>query len=276
MAPLRKLTLLRWSSFTLVMTAASFVPYSAIAMISVLDNWHGIVQYLGFALAGLLQGALIGFGQALSLRNTVIAVPGKQWVLVTALGAGAMWMIALIPGFFVTPDFGNIFVAIIAAIFLIAVLTVFPYVQTRVLRYRIRAAWRWIPITVASWLVGALIFGLFTVLVRGEDTSLFLTIFVMTVGGTVALLAATVVQGYGLRRLSFDAIAHPRWGNILPDTPRVIAARKRVGAASVKAQAKAKVASEVAKKKAGVVAKSASRRASSAASKAASRVKKKR
>jgi hypothetical protein len=187
-----------------------------------------------------------------------------------------MWMIALIPGFFVTPDFGNIFVAIIAAIFLIAVLTVFPYVQTRVLRYRIRAAWRWIPITVASWLVGALIFGLFTVLVRGEDTSLFLTIFVMTVGGTVALLAATVVQGYGLRRLSFDAIAHPRWGNILPDTPRVIAARKRVGAASVKAQAKAKVASEVAKKKAGVVAKSASRRASSAASKAASRVKKKR
>lgn len=258
------------------MTAASFVPYSAVAMIGVLDNWHGIVQYLAFALAGLLQGALIGFGQALSIRNTVVAVPGKQWVLVSALAGGALWMIALIPGFFVTPDFGNIFVAIITAIFLLAVLAVFPYVQTRVLRYRIRSAWRWIPITVGSWLVGALVFGLFTLLVRGEDTSLILTIFVLTVGGTAGLLVATVLQGIGLRRLSFDTIAHPNWGNILPDTPRVIAARKKVGAASQKAQAQAQVAGAAAKKRAAVVAKSASQRASSAASKAASRVKKKR
>ena len=276
MALAKTLTVLRWSSFTLVMTAASFVPYSVVSLISVLDNWSGFVQYFALALAGLLQGALIGFGQALSMRKTNVAVPGKKWVLVTALGMGALWMIALIPGFFVTPDFGNIVIAIIAAVYLIAVLAVFPYVQTRILRYRIRGAWRWIPITVGSWLVGALIMGLFTLLTRGDDVNIFRAIFFTTLGGTLALLAVTILQGYGMIYLSRDAIAHPRWGNILPDTPRVNAAKRQVGRVSEKAKAKAKVAGTAAKKKAGAVAVTAKKKATGAATKAASKVTKKR
>lgn len=258
------------------MTAASFVPYSVVSLISVLDNWAGVVQYFAFALAGLLQGALIGFGQALSMRKTNVAVPGKKWVLVTALGMGALWMIALIPGFFFTPDFGNFVIAISAAIYLVAILAVFPYVQTRILRYRIRGAWRWIPVTAGSWLIGGLVFGLFALLTKGEDVNIFRAVFVTTLGGTLALLAVTLLQGYGLIYLSRDAIAHPRWGNILPDTPRVNAAKRQVGKVSEKAQAKAKVAGAAAKKKAGVVATSAKKKATSAASKAASKVTKKR
>lgn len=276
MALAKTLTVLRWSSFTLVMTAASFVPYSFVSLISVLDNWSGFIQYFALALAGLLQGALIGFGQALSMRKTNVAVPGKKWVLVTALGMGALWMIALIPGFFVTPDFGNIVIAIIAAVYLIAVLAVFPYVQTRILRYRIRGVWRWIPITVGSWLVGALIMGLFTLLTRGDDVNIFRAIFFTTLGGTLALLAVTILQGYGMLYLSRDAIAHPRWGNILPDTPRVNAAKRQVGRVSEKAKAKAKVAGTSAKKKAGAVAVTAKKKATGAATKAASKVTKKR
>ena len=260
MAATKPFTILRWTSFVLVMNAASFVPLSIVAMISVLDNWFGLVQYFAYAAAGLLQGALIGFGQALALRKTSVSVPGKQWVLVTALGTGALWMIALIPGFFVTPDYKNIVVSIIAAIFLLAVLGVFPYVQTRVLRYRIRGAWRWIAITGGSWLIGALIFGLFTLLTRGEDVKLFVAIAAMTLGGTVALLVVTVLQGYGMRYLAKDAIAHPRWGNILPDTPRVNAAKSRVNKVSAKAQSKAKVARDIAKSKATKVAASAKQR----------------
>jgi hypothetical protein len=241
----------------------------------VLDNWIGFIQYFAYAAAGLLQGALIGFGQALALRKTSVSVPGKQWVLVTALGTGALWMIALIPGFFVTPDFSNIVVAIIAAIFLLGVLAVFPYVQTRVLRYRIRGAWRWIAITGGSWLIGALIFGLFTLLTRGEDVKIFVAIAAMTLGGTIALLVVTVLQGYGMRYLARDAIAHPRWGNILPDTPRVNAAKSKVNKVSQKAQAKAKVASNVAKQKAGVVATQAKKKATKAAASAKKRVTKK-
>jgi hypothetical protein len=260
MAAAKPFTILRWTSFVLVMTAASFIPMSVVAMISVLDNWFGILQYFAFAAAGLLQGALIGFGQALALRKTTVSVPGKQWVLVTALGTGALWMIALIPGFFVTPDFSNIVVSIVAAIFLLAVLGVFPYVQTRVLRYRIRGAWRWIAITGGSWLVGALIFGLFTLLTRGEDVKVIAAVAMMTIGGTVALLTVTVLQGYGMRYLARDAIAHPTWGNILPDTPRVNAAKSRVNKVSAQAQSKAKVATNVAKKKATTVASAAKKK----------------
>ena len=271
------------------MTAASFVPYSVVSLIAVLDNWHGVVQYFALALAGLLQGALIGFGQALSLRKTNVAVPGKKWVLVTALGMGALWMIALIPGFFFTPDLGNIVIAIVAAVYLLVVLAVYPYVQTRILRYRIRGSWRWIPITAGAWLIAALVFGLFTLLTRGEDVNIFRAIFVTTLGGTLALLAVTLLQGYGMIYLSRDAIAHPRWGNILPDTPRVNAAKRQVGKVSQKAQAGAKVAGTaakkkaaaagtVAKKKAGAVATTAKKKAvstaSSAAAKAADKLKK--
>jgi hypothetical protein len=260
MAATKPFTILRWTSFVLLMNAASFVPLSIVAMISVLDNWLGLVQYFALAAAGLLQGALIGFGQALALRKTTVSVPGKQWVLVTALGMGALWMIALIPGFFVTPDFKNIVVAVIAATFLLAVLGVFPYVQTRILRYRIRGAWRWIAITGGSWLIGALIFGLFTLLTRGEDVKLVVAILAMTLGGTVALMAVTVLQGYGMRYLAKDAIAQPRWGNILPDTPRVNAAKNRVSKVSATAQNKAKVARDIAKRKAAKVAGSAKNR----------------
>ena len=246
------------------MTAASFVPFSMLSLMSVLDNWVGFVQYFAFALAGLLQGALIGFGQALSMRKTNVAVPGKQWVLVSALGMGAMWMIGLIPGFFFTPDLGNFVVAIVAALFLILVLGVFPYVQTRILRYRIRGAWRWIAITAGSWMVGGLLFALFALLTKGEDVNIFRAIFVTTIGGTLALLVVTIGQGFGMVYLSRDAIAHPRWGNILPDTPRVNAAKKTVGKVSEKAQAKAKVASKIAQQKAGVVATQAKKKAASA------------
>lgn len=265
MALPKKLTVLRWSSFTLVMTAASFVPFSMVSLISVLDSWAGFVQYLAFALAGLLQGALIGFGQALSMRKTNVAVPGKKWVLVSALGMGAMWMIALIPGFFFTPDLGNIIVASAAALFLIVVLGIFPYVQTRILRYRIRGSWRWIAISAGSWLVGGLLLAVFMLFTKGEDVNIFRAIFVTTIGGTLALLVVTLGQGFGMVYLSRDAIAHPRWGNILPDTPRVNAAKKTVGKVSQKAQAKAKVASKIAQRKAGVVATQARKKANTAA-----------
>lgn len=249
MAATKAFTVSRWSSYVVIMTAASFIPFSMVTLVSVLDNWFGIFQYFAFVLMGLVQGALIGFGQALAMRKTNISVPGKQWVLVSALGTGATWAIALIPGFFVTPDLTNIIYSSIAAFFIIVVVSLFPYVQTRILRYRIRGAWRWIPITTGSWLIGALVFGLFTLLTRG-DVNIFKAVGIMTVGGTLAVIVIAVLQGYGMRYLAKDVIVSPRYGNILPDTPRVNAAKSKVTKVSNVAQARAKAAAKVAKTKA--------------------------
>jgi hypothetical protein len=253
------------------MTAASWVPVSIIMMVTVLDNWWPLLQYVIFVVAGCVQGALIGFGQALGMRGTKVAVPGRTWIAASSLGAGLTYGVALIPGFFFQPDLKNIVVASLAALFVILVLSIFPFVQARVLRYRVRDSWRWVAITTGSWLLCALIFALFGLLIRG-DVNLVVAVVVMTFGGTVALLVLTLLEGAGMKRLSRSDIANPKWGNILPDTPRVVAARKKVGSASVTAQAKAKVVTKAAKKRAAVVAKGASKRASSAAS----RVKKKR
>ncbi len=249
MAATKAFTIPRWSGYVVIMTAASFIPFSMVTLVSVLDNWFGILQYFAFVLMGLVQGALIGFGQALAMRKTSVSVPGKQWVLVSALGTGATWAIALIPGFFVTPDLTNLIYSSIAAFFIIVVVSLFPYVQTRILRYRIRGAWRWIPITTGSWLIGALVFGLFTLLTRG-DVNIFKAVGIMTVGGTIAVIIIAVLQGYGMRYLAKDVIASPRYGNILPDTPRVNAAKRKVSKVSNEAQARAKAAAKAAKVKA--------------------------
>ncbi len=248
MATAKAFTISRWSGYVVIMTAASFIPFSIVSLVSVLDNWFGLVQYLAFVLMGLVQGAIIGFGQALAIRKTSVWVPGKQWVLVSALGTGATWAVALIPGFFITPDLSNVIYSSIAALFIIVVVSLFPYVQTRILRYRIRGAWRWIPITTGSWLVGALIFGLFTLLTKG-DVNIFKAVGIMTVGGTLAVIVIGVLQGYGMRFLAKSVIASPRYGNILPDTPRVNAAKSKVNKVSAAAQARAKAAAKAAKSK---------------------------
>lgn len=248
MAAAKAFTIPRWSSYVVIMTAASFIPFSMVSLVSVLDNWFGLVQYFAFVLMGLVQGALIGFGQALAMRKTSVSVPGKRWVLVSALGTGATWAVALIPGFFITPDLSNIIYSSIAALFIIVVVSLFPYVQTRILRYRIRGSWRWIPITTLSWLIGALIFGMFTLLTKG-DVNIFKAVGIMTVGGTLAVIVIGVLQGFGMRYLSKSVIASPKYGNILPDTPRVNAAKSKVNKVSAAAQARAKAAAKAAKNK---------------------------
>ena len=228
---------MKWNAFVAVLTAASFIPVSVFGMISVLEGLVPILQFFGFAAFGLLQGALIGFGQALALRNSVVSVPGKMWILASTLGAGAMWIVGQIPGYFFAVDWGNIFIAIGVLAAGLVLLAFFGLVQWRVLKHRVRQAWRWVPITVVSWL-GGLIILLVGFLATRTTSNLVITVGVLTVFGTLGVLAVTVLSGYGMKILAKDAISSPKYGTILPNTPRVNAAKKKVAAVSAKARTK--------------------------------------
>jgi len=229
---------MKWNAFVAVLTAASFIPVSMFGMISVLDGLAPILQFFGFAAFGLLQGALIGFGQALALRNSVISVPGKMWITASTLGAGALWIIGQIPGYFIVIDWGNILIAVGALVVGLILLAFFGLVQWRVLKHRVRQAWRWIPMTVVAWLAGLVILLLGFAITRNVN-NMIVTVFLLTVFGTLGVIAVSVVSGFGMGVLARDAVANPKYGTILPNTPRVNAAKKKVASVSTKARAKA-------------------------------------
>jgi hypothetical protein len=261
---------MKWNAFVAVLTAASFIPVSMFGMISVLDGLVPILQFFGFAAFGLLQGALIGFGQALALRNSVVSVPGKMWILASTLGAGAMWIVGQIPGYFVTVDWGNVFIAIGVLAAGLALLAFFGLVQWRVLKHRVRQAWRWVPITVVSWL-GGLIILLVGFLATRSVSNLVVTVGVLTVFGTLGVLVVTVLSGYGMKILANDAISNPKYGTILPNTPRVNAAKRKVASVSAKARTKGESVAKKAATKAAPAVKKAQNAATRTVKKATKR-----
>jgi len=227
---------MKWNFFVGILTSASFVPLSMFAVIAAFGGLPPFIQFLGFVAVGLLQGALIGFGQALAMRKTVVSVPGRLWIMASTLGAGALWVVGQIPGYFVRIDYSNIVVGIITLLIAAILLAFFGLAQWRVLKHRVRDAYRWIVITVYSWLAGLLVFTLGGMLVRNVTNPLLVTID-LCVFGTVAVIVIAMLSGMGMRVLSRDAIANPRYGTILPNTPRVNAAKRKVASASTRARA---------------------------------------
>lgn len=226
---------MKWNAYVTILTAASFVPVSMLSFMSVMDNWIPVLQFFGLAFMGLVQGALIGFGQAVALRGTVMEVPLKPWVYASTLGAGALWILGQIPGYFVSINFGNVFIAIGSLIVALAFLAFFGFVQWRVLRHRVKQAWRWIIITVYSWMAGLLIFIIGGFLIRNVS-NIVIVVVAFTAFGTIAVIAVSVLSGFGMRLIAQDRIANPRYGTILPDTPRVNAAKRTVRSASDRAR----------------------------------------
>lgn len=263
---------MRWNAWVAILTAVSFGPVSMFALISVLDNLGPVVQFFGFALFGLAQGALIGFGQAIAMRNTDVSVPVKAWVLASMLGAGALWVLGQIPGYFVDIDYGNIFVSVGTIFVAIILLAFFGLVQWRILKHRVQRAWRWIIITVYSWLAGLFFFvlGVFTVRTDGRIVVIIAGLSVF--GGLAVVLVATL-SGLGMRMLARDSISNPRYGTILPNTPKFNAAKRQVAKATTKARVTGEATARKAAAKAAPVAKKAAAKAAPVAKKAASAAK---
>lgn len=107
--------------------------------------------YVVVVLAGMGEGAVLGFGQARVLRR---ALPGieKAWIARTALAAGLAWAAGLLPN--TLDDAGAPVWLIVALMVTMAPLLLLSLglAQWTVLQGRIAKAWRWVPWSVAAWL----------------------------------------------------------------------------------------------------------------------------
>jgi hypothetical protein len=142
-------------------------------------TWFGWVtagEFLGFAvpavvgaanapaaalvLAGVVEGAVLGWAQAHVLRRAIPGLPVRQWIAATALAAGFAWMVAVTatangerlrtwPGPVLLP---------IATLAGMAILLSIGTAQWTVLRHHVRNANRWIWATAFAWTAALLVF----------------------------------------------------------------------------------------------------------------------
>lgn len=111
-------------------------------------------------LAGLVEGALLGWSQAHVLKRLLPALSARRWMLLTSIAAALAWFLGLAPSEFSQvwiswPPALQLGVGFLAGIALLASIGVAQWLE---LRRHIPHSWPWIPGTAAAWSVGLVIF----------------------------------------------------------------------------------------------------------------------
>jgi hypothetical protein len=87
-----------WLRWTLATAAGELFGFAIPALAGAAAAWLAIGQVAMSGLlvvAGLGEGAVLGLAQWLALRPSLPNLPGRAWVLATALAAGIAWTLAM-------------------------------------------------------------------------------------------------------------------------------------------------------------------------------------
>lgn len=110
-------------------------------------------------LAGLVEGAVLGWFQASVLRTRLPAVSVRRWVLVTAAAAVVAWTVALLTfsneGWQAWPASAQAVTGTLAAVVILVSIGLAQWVE---LRRHVPRAWRWVAGSAAAWAVGLGVF----------------------------------------------------------------------------------------------------------------------
>jgi MFS family permease len=154
-------------------------------------------------LAGLVEGAVLGWSQSRVLRHRLSGFDEGRWIGATALAAGAAWFIGMLPSTFYEqwstwPMLLSALVAVVLGTLLLGSIGLGQWIELR--RHVPRAA-RWILITAAGWGAGLFVFmAVATPLWRpGQSTATIIAIGI----GAAALMAVSMagLTGWGMQHL---------------------------------------------------------------------------
>ncbi|MGD9934965.1 MAG: hypothetical protein AB7T37_14785 [Dehalococcoidia bacterium] len=191
--PLLRWTLIVWPGECLAFAIPATV-WSVLASLEV----PPVVLLFGVALAGLGEGAVLGFAQSQVLPLFVAGVDPRRWVQLTAAGAFFAWGLGMLPS--TLSDLGaplgvTIAVGVVAAPLLVLALS---GPQAWLLRGHIEGAWWWVVVNVAAWGAGlpmTFISGLFV----DEGSSTTRIAIAFGTGGVAMAFIAALGLGAGLR-----------------------------------------------------------------------------
>jgi hypothetical protein len=110
-------------------------------------------------LAGLVEGAVLGWFQARVLRTRLPAVSVRRWVLFTAAAAVVAWTVALLTfsneGWQGWPAPAQAATGTLAAAVILVSIGLGQWLE---LRHHVPRAWRWVAGSAAAWAVGLGVF----------------------------------------------------------------------------------------------------------------------
>jgi hypothetical protein len=153
--------------------------------------------------AGAVEGAVLGTGQALVLRRAVPAVNTRHWVTATAAAASFAYLAGLAPStwaaqlssrppWLLWPAAGVLGLALLCSI---------GFAQWLVLRRHVPRSGRWIATTAGAWLLGLAVFLGATMPLWQPGQSLPATIAIGVLGGFLMAATTSAVTALAVRRL---------------------------------------------------------------------------
>jgi hypothetical protein len=165
-------------------------------------------EFALLVLAGLAEGAVLGWFQVRVLRNRLPGISAARWVLLTAVAAAFAWSVGMLPSTFGEwqdwPLPLRLTAGGAAAILLLGSIGTAQWFE---LRHHVRRAWPWIAGNAAAWAAGLAAFMLVAPPLWQPDQPAWL-IAVIGVGAAVLMAAVmAVVTGLVLLRLMPDAAA---------------------------------------------------------------------
>ncbi|MEO8539408.1 MAG: hypothetical protein ABI577_06670 [bacterium] len=142
----------RWFALVLPGESAGFVLPGLAWFVVWALSVPPLVASTAVVLSGAGEGAMLGFAQWLALRHWDTTFP-RRWIAVTAASASLAWACGMTPS--TASDLGApVWLIIPLALVLMTVLLAsMPVAQYLVLRRYVPRAWRWIPWSIAAWLL---------------------------------------------------------------------------------------------------------------------------
>ena len=170
----------------------------------------------------VLEGALVGWAQARVLRSSLAGLPAASWVRATMLGAGAAWLLGMVPstvmalvatpGGAAAPTEPSPLVQYGLALVLGAVTgPVLGVGQWLVLRRHVASAGRWIAANAAAWALGMVVIFVGMDRIRWDRGGVPVALGVYLVCG-IAGLVVGAVHGRGLWSLIRETDRHQKSG----------------------------------------------------------------
>jgi hypothetical protein len=154
--------------------------------------------------AGLGEGLVLGFSQALVVRRALPAISSRSWIAATALGALIAWAVSLVPTS-IGEGLDDLAPGVLAAgglvlgiVFLLSI----GGLQWRLLREQLpRAGW-WVVAVATGWVAGLIAFMAIATPLWQEGQALALLIAIGVAAGLVMALVMAAITGYALMRLT--------------------------------------------------------------------------
>jgi hypothetical protein len=150
-----------WRSWVLTVTAAEAAGFAVPAGVGALTAGSpSAVSVPALLAAGAVEGALLGWGQAVVLRRVLPGFPARGWVLATSAAAVLAYAVGLAPSTLAPVWAGwppGVLVPL-AVLLGLVLLNSIGVAQWRILRRLVPRAGRWIVATALAWLGGLAVF----------------------------------------------------------------------------------------------------------------------